>query len=276
MSSIHNSGTVASPLLASNGVGAITLSNLNQHVGNLTLGGSSIFSGLMEESLNIKKVMMIESTTDILAVSSCWYRLKQENNTDLQHRGHIRLTNNFLFESVNQDDRVMAGNIRDYYSKKIMMWKLKDKKLSNFRISLADFITGNGLLWKEDYGGMITRLPEFYHYDCEMDKIVEAHFKREAKSGQPNTVKALVPINALVRRTKHQHKVDYWFKTSDLEEPVKMTVDAKNELRFIWDSLFNSKSTLAIQGSYMVSTLGDFAHYMLKPANVINTISIHS
>jgi hypothetical protein len=255
------------------GQGSITLSN-----GPILGGGSIIGNSLFSEnrSRNIKKVQMNETSVDILAVSCCWYRLRTNDSSSkiLSQINSTITDSEFLFEQVNHDDHILAAKIRDYYSKKIMMWKLKEKTLSNFRSNLAEFISGSGQLWKEEFSGMIVKLPEFYFYDIKLEDIISTHFSREASKSESNTSKTLIPVGSLTRKTKSYHRTEYWFKTNDREEAVKFSIDHKNELKYIWEMLFNSNVPLTIQGNYVVSNLGDYDHYLLKPTNLINTISI--
>ena len=110
-----------------------------------------------------------KTTEDSLVLSCAWYRLRNNFNNKVNMPNSLFDYN--LLDQILEVDRLLAYNIRDYFSKKIMVWKLKNMELTTFREDLNEFIHSDGLLIKEKMIGLIFRLPEFYHYDITIDEI---------------------------------------------------------------------------------------------------------
>jgi hypothetical protein len=81
------------------------------------------------------------------------------------------LVSDKLFEQISSEDIDIANKIRDYYSKKIMVIKLRGTNLSKFREDLNKFIHSTEYVYKKDMLPLIYRLPEFYEYDTAMDML---------------------------------------------------------------------------------------------------------
>ena len=64
-----------------------------------------------------------------------------------------------------------ANEIRDYYSKKIMLWKLKGVNLSSYRTDLNTFIHNSSREYPKSHMGIAYWLPEFHEYDIQLDEI---------------------------------------------------------------------------------------------------------
>jgi hypothetical protein len=126
----------------------------------------------------VKRYEVIEATEDILALSVAWKRLRDTTDESIQNGSlHIKVTtllDDHLFRKIEESDRIRANEIRDYFSKKIMLWTLKSVKLSAYRQDLNKFIHGDGKKVTEELLPLIYRLPEFYEYDIQFDQ-----FKRE-------------------------------------------------------------------------------------------------
>lgn len=212
-------------------------------LGNLT-STAGYFNDLnISNSLNIKKYEVIETTEDLLAMSCAWYRIRQ-------NQGPLKplittLVCEELIRHVTQEDRELANEVRDYYSKKFMVMTLKDQRLTNFRQDLKDYLVGDSKKFTEKTIPMIYRLPEFYAYDQEFDVI-----KRDFEKTIPN-------FNTLTRRTsernvrltpiksfKKNHKTrgkftEYWLKDSK-NQAYRFGLRADNPLMGLWDNAFNN------------------------------------
>ena len=113
----------------------------NTSLGNLT--GNLTLHGLLgvTHGEHVKKYEILEIDEDLLALSTAWKRLRDTHNSGGTYTPISTLLDKELFNHVTIDDRQKANEIRDYYSKKIMMWKLKDsipaglKGITNARIS---------------------------------------------------------------------------------------------------------------------------------------------
>ncbi|MEI6597979.1 MAG: hypothetical protein WCL22_02950, partial [bacterium] len=112
---------------------------------NLSQIGSNIFFDQFSNTQHVKKYEVFETTEDILALSVTWHRLRPlishgiSNIINPSNRP-TKLTDSILFKELIQEDREKADVIRDYYSKKLMMFTLKGQKFSNYRKDLNTFI----------------------------------------------------------------------------------------------------------------------------------------
>jgi hypothetical protein len=70
---------------------------------------------------DVKKYEIYESPEDLLALSVAW---KRHRDTDTSYTGYRNLLDAELFKVLTHEDQTVADSIRDYYSKKVMMWKL--------------------------------------------------------------------------------------------------------------------------------------------------------
>ncbi len=111
--------TYSSNTITLNGTGAMN-----------TLGQSSI--SLDDTYLNnlfknitrsdyVKRYEVIETSEDVLALSVAWKRLRDTKDKSSHHIGITSLLDDNLFRRVEEPDRVRANEIRDYFSKKIML-----------------------------------------------------------------------------------------------------------------------------------------------------------
>jgi hypothetical protein len=151
-----------------------------------------------------------------------------------------------LFRLVSEDDITQANVIRDYYSKKIMVWKLKNIHLTNYREDLNSFIHGDGKTFKETMLPLAYRLPEFYEYDVEFDKM-SFEYNKEVKL-HPATTKHLTYIKSLSVNTRRLKKIEYWFSDNH-NNLVQMNVDTHNPLISLLDKVI-TKGSIDLEGRY--------------------------
>ena len=162
--------TGSSPSLSLNGHGQLSSIGL----GNLTLGGSvsqhEMDSIFVRPGTQVKRYEVFESPEDLLVLSVVWHKMRKAGNQVIPRP--MNLTDNILFENIEPCDRERAKEIRDYYSKKFMVFTLKEQKLTAFRKDLNSFIHSDGLIFKETMMPLVYRLPEFYEYDIGFDDMV--------------------------------------------------------------------------------------------------------
>ena len=189
----------------------------------------------------VKRYEVIEATEDILALSVTWKRLRDTKNESIQ-TGITTLLDDNLFRKIEESDRIRANEIRDYFSKKIMLWTLKSVKLSAYRQDLNKFIHGDSKKITEELLPLIYRLPEFYEYDVQFDQ-----FKREVNLditnfGKIDSVKkitTLTPIKSFYKTNKRVKHFEYWLKDSN-DNAHLITIEPKNPLKHIWDKIFTN------------------------------------
>jgi hypothetical protein len=212
----------------------ITLSGLN------SANGVELDWNILREGLNsnVKKYEVYEISKDLLALSVCWarYRKEREQAFNILSPTITKLLDSELFRLVTEDDIVQANVIRDYYSKKIMVWKLKNINLTPFRQDLNTFIHSDGKTFKESMLPLAYRLPEFYDYDVEFEQM-SFEYNKELKRCDSQFVtdsKQLKFVKQLSVNTKRQKRKEYWFSDTH-NNLVTFSIETHNPLVSLLD-----------------------------------------
>ena len=239
----------------------LTTVNLN-NLSGLTIPGLQ----LLDTHHAVKKYEVYESPEDILVLSVAASRLYKTN-------GYYKLLDKELFDKIIPEDRDHAQSIRDYYSKKIMIWKLKDSsKMSSYREDLNTFVHSNGLTFREEMIGLAYHLPAFYKYDLDLDYVrscvdIQQGFKKLDDEDKPRILKCTVdmePIKKIVKKRKRLEVIQYWFKDTQLNAGCVVTIDKDNPLEHIWEHLFNTEKVLQIEGNFVRLKLDDFEYFRVR------------
>jgi len=248
-----------------NGLG-ITTNPFSQSItlGATGLGLSDRFNGTSFNwhNENYKKYEIYELNEDLLVLSCVAKRLRETKQ--IYPPSDNYLLDPMFFREVSPEDRNKAEIIRDFYSKKIMMLKLKGTKLTHFREDLNKFIHGDGTKVTEDFFQLVYRLPDFYDYDTGFEDIYrksECELKIETPPTTENFI--LKPTGKLHKKTKANKTTEYWFKT-DYNALAMVAVDPKNELLSIWDRLFETKSIMKIKGKSFVRHIDENEYLSIK------------
>ena len=244
-SQITNNGYGATPTISITGTsGAIAggYSAQTINLGNLEFGFND----------DVKKYEVYEISQDLLALSVCWarYRKTRDIPPHLPQPTITKLLDSELFRLVSEDDIAHANIIRDYYSKKIMVLKLKNTGFTSFREDLNTFIHSDGKMFKENMMPLAYRLPEFYEYDVEFEKML-FDFNREVKRmDQPHVVdtKQLKFVKQLSVNTKRYKRKEYWFSDRS-NNLVNINIDTSNPLISLMDMIVN-KNDITIKGKF--------------------------
>lgn len=261
---------ISSPL----NVAPLTTSQLSQlsaiNPTSHTFNVNSIFDALKQ---NYKKYEVFELQEDVLVLSVTWKRLRDEK----KHQGRIsKLIDNLLFSEVTPEDREKADVVRDYYSKKVMMLKLKGKQFTHFREDLNSFIHGDGKIIKEEMFPLAYRLPEFYDYDISIDDIkvkldlLDSQLPREKYLGKTDVYKCNY-LGSTFKKTRRIKSLEYWFKT-ETNECVKIQLEPSNPLLHMWDNVTSSKKVLQIKGNTKVVKSDDFDYLLLNDWKLMNFV----
>lgn len=240
--------------------GNITLGSLNP---TLTINGGQF----AVDDRFVKKYEVIETTEDLLALSCTWYRIRKN---DMNQGGVTHSISNMLsaelFRLVTTEDRTYANKIRDYYSKKIMFWTLKEQRLTQFRQDLSTYIHGDPTKFVEKTLPLVYRLPEFYEYDSSFDDIrtmfentIHDHRRGNSKSSVPTT---LTPVARFNRTQRKIHIKEYWLKDS-ANVAYRFILDPKNPLINLWEKEF-SKSELNLTVNLVCDSKDDFNYYQIR------------
>lgn len=215
---------------------SITLSGLN--------GTSNDWDIFTANNNNVKRYEVFETTEDILALSVTWHRLRPliNNGTstiiDPSNRP-TKLTDSILFKEIIQEDRDKANLIRDYYSKKLMMFTLKGQQLTTYRKDLNIFIHGDSKVVKEEMMPLVYRLPEFYEYDVGLDEMfLELDTRFEGSKIASSAIKKLNPVKKFTVKRKSRKFVEYWLKDEE-NKPYKIEINSNNELIHLWDYFYD-------------------------------------
>jgi hypothetical protein len=271
-----------SPSHSLNSVNTVTLSpsyqGLSAQMMNpISISGSPYHSNVTSASFNfndlstnfnplVKKYEIVETTEDIVALAVTAQRVFKTDHI------HYKLLDADLFKKVTSDDRMKATSIKEYYSKKVMMHKLKsERKLSSFREDMNKLIHTDGTTFKESMIGVAYWLPEFYEYDLKLDLIktnydINQDFDKLNKQGNPGTLRLSVdlqPVECLQRRTKRTKNHEYWFKDTKRNAGVVIKIEDKNQLKHVWDYVFNNEKQVTISGQYTRQTLDNFEYFSI-------------
>lgn len=226
---------------------------------NISLSGSS--NDILRQSPAITAFQAYDSPEDILTLSCTLQRLR--------HAGEFgnRILDDAVMKKVSFEDREKATTIRDYYSKKIMMGNLTDKMYkSSFRKDLATFIMADGKRFKDSDIGMACYLPDFYDYDVEIDAVKsQVSTSINAPDNAPTVLKLdtvkLKPLNKIFKKTKRSKQLEYWFKDDLINAAVVLTLDPKNQLIRVWDSIFDSSTEMPMSGFFHRTELDGFEYF---------------
>lgn len=156
--------------------------------------------------------------------------------------------------AVIQADYDLANLIREYYSKKLMVRSLKGKPLSKFRQDLSDYISkGYTDTYPENYMGMIYKLPEFYFYDLEIDKLRldSNNEKVETSIG----VKKLNFLTKLYRSAKSTASYTFWFHDEN-RNLYNIQIYKENNLLELFNSICEF-GTVTLSGKFLSVTKDD-------------------
>jgi hypothetical protein len=244
----------------------ISLSNLNSASGSIDFDWNHLTNGM---NSNVKKYEVYEISQDLLALSVCWSRYRKVRNEPGIHPTITKLLDSELFRLVTDDDIAHANTIRDYYSKKIMVWKLKNINLTHYREDLNTFIHSNGKTFKEAMLPLAYRLPEFYEYDVEFEKM-SFDYNKEVKRQESQFVterKQLKFVTQLSVNTRRAKRKEYWFSDS-ANNLVTFSIEPSNPLISMLDmTLKNNDVTIA--GRYKKTMRDDNEYLRIEKFNFV-------
>jgi hypothetical protein len=235
-------------------------------------GYTSLTSGIQWDEVaeykhheGVKKYEVYESPEDILALSVTWKRLNQHHPSAVA--GVSNLLSKELFTHINDEDRELGQEIRDYYSKKVMIWKLKNARFSKFRDDLNAYIhSPTPLLVKNDLMGMIYYLPYFHEYDTGVDEVrVQVNPKINVSLQMVrDTPRELEPLRKVVSKRKSSVTNHYWFKDIETGSAVQFVFEVSNPLEHIWSKMFAKNEIMEVTGSYYKKSRDDFEYLNVK------------
>ena len=229
----------------------ISIGSINSSNPFSALGSVNSVSLSLDDFNNphVKKYQVMEIEEDLLALSATWYRLRQATVKGQPYIPITKIIDKDLFKHVTEKDREVASNIRDYYSKKIMMWKLKGQNLTKFREDMNSLIHSEGKVFKEDMCPLAYRLPEFYFYDTSFDELANEHNKIVKERKHVPETKTLNLHKTFTVGKKYSKRKEYWFTDSN-DNLVTLSLTHDNPLLSLLD--LASKNPLAITAKFNV------------------------
>lgn len=208
----------------------------------------------------------IDITEDILALSCAWYRCRKDKTLP-QHIENM--LDSKLFSAVTDEDRSMASDIREHFSKKLMVLTLKEHQLTSFRKALSAFIYDDGkkIASDEKVFPLVYRLPEFYTFDKEFESRVKekviVSIPDFTRGLQTNKTVTLTPLHSLHKKTKFTDCCEYWLKDTN-DHAYLIQVDINNGLRPMWHKQFNNAVSITVSGLASSRTRDEMTYYFLN------------
>jgi hypothetical protein len=240
---------------------SISISGQNATPWNTSLGSLTLNTLLgTQHGEHVKKYEVLEIDEDLLTLSTTWKRLRDIHTSGGAYVSVSTVLDKVLFNYVTTEDRNKAAEIRDYYSKKIMMWKLKDVRLSQFREDMNSFIHTNGKMFKDNIVPLAYRLPEFHSYDIEFDKLVSEHNKIITDKSNKQTKNLLLKKTFSVGK-KYTKRKEYWF-SDETNNLVTFSLTHDNPLISLLDN--QCKNPIALSGLYNIRHRDNNQYFLLE------------
>lgn len=200
----------------------------------------------------------ITTEFDLLQLSCCAYRLNKQAK-------HYTITTSHVVKNVNDFDIALANKIRDYYSKKLMFLKLKGIELTKFRKDLSIFLHGNfhsedgRYTTPETYIGMASRLPQFYEYDCELEKMFDGDRSKAIEKHFRGT-KELTFVKKFFVKKKIGNYFEFWFVDKN-NLKYTMSFAESNVLINFLESYLNNYHKIRAEGDFYLKYKDNHQHY---------------
>lgn len=184
--------------------------------------------------------------------------------TKFNHRDKHFLSLEMSMELIREADMKLTDEIVDYYSKKIMMWKLLGKPLTKFREDLNTYIHSDRKNVPEEFMGLVYKLPYFYALDKEYDQL-----KLQFNKVNSNThilsgtfeLEFVKTITNPIKAKKYIKDKEYWFSCN--QEPYVLKLASTNNLLSVWDSILEKNHKVLVSGSMFLKNYDDFPHWEL-------------
>jgi hypothetical protein len=207
----------------------------------------------------VKKYQMYDVGEDSLTLSVTWNRLRSNGISRTQ-----RLLDGTLFDVIINEDRETAAKIRDFYSKKLMMLRLKsDKPMTNYREDLNKFIHSDGCTLREDMIGVVYRLPDFYKFDTQLEEITSS-VNKKIRRASGDTTSTFTPLKRIERKTRSTNLVQYWMKDQNTGNGAVVSVQSNNPLEGVWNKIFKETDNLQLYYTPKYRSLDGFEYIELS------------
>jgi len=253
-----------SAIINSSGLSIAALGQLKNQI-NMSQAYNSTFN-FSSDTINtingdVKKYEIYEISQDLLALSTTWQRIRESRNSspvfvDVYPE---KILDAVLFKNVTGDDIAKANEIRDYYSKKIMLWKLKGQELTRFRKDMNEFVHSDGKKFREEMKPLVYCLPDFYDQDVAFDALAMNHNTKVVES--QSTIKKLKLVKTFTKKVRGTKRKEYWFIDKN-DNLVTTQFQADNPLISLMDLV--TKNEIEVSGSFRVRSRDD-KEYITAP-----------
>jgi len=206
-----------------------------------------MFNNLFETISLDDNQTKIFTQIDPLTVSVTYHRLRTAKSSTIPYIDHF--DNNLLYARVNPSDYLTAANIRSYYQKKLVFWKLKGIELTRFRTDLEKYLVRTDNYYYSSELGLLTKLPEFYYYDLQLEAFHEQHYCEATSFDIKNTDDEYIFLKKFERNIRYRKSAIYWFKRTD-GALVSYGVALPNTLASAFDSVVSTSKSLIFTGQF--------------------------
>lgn len=244
-----NTGTISTK--------TILASNNKQSWSNIV---NSVWLTSEDENTNpyVKKQQVYELNEGLVTLSVAWNRFRKLRNEQDKSTYGLRIesmTSKDLFEFVIDEDRKVADQIKNYYSKKFMLLKLKNIHFSQYRNDLNELIHGEDTKVTEPQIPLAYYLPDFYEYDLEFDELLSTHNKEVIKKGQQKNIKLLKIFSV---KRKRRRRTECWFTDED-NNLINLNTDINNPLLSLLE--LHAKKPMLVNGSFVTRKRDDYEYF---------------
>ena len=216
----------------------------------------------IDSSPYVNQYKVNESVEDLLALSTAWFRYRKARSLTPLPMIESLLDEN-LFKFIQEEDRVKANEIRDYYAKKFVVLALKDVKLTKFREDMKKFIHSDGKLFINDMLPLVFRLPEFYEYDTAFADMMRDLTPRPIDRNLVRTeAHTLRPLRKFDVKRKHHFKHEYWFK-DEQDRAVLIILEHINSCKSLFEREFK-KESIDMRITGFACTQDDLAYFKVN------------
>lgn len=218
-------------------------------------------------TINLEKPKVLTCEQDALVYAVAGYRLRQSNS---EHPWAQFIS---LGGELTEVDYAIAREIREYYGRKLVSAAFQHGTLSDFRKDLAAFLATDGRQYTEQLLRLLYKLPEFYYYDKAFDSLANIACSTEFSEVVGNQV-AVLPGLKLLRNTQSGKIHKYWCTISDSGNLACISIDCRNPLLPVWDSIYFSKQPLHIYGRFTPRKVDGRDYHQIDAWRLIGNVSV--
>lgn len=229
----------------------------------------NLFEELTKENPYVKKQQVFELNEGLITLSVAWNRFRNLRNAHDRSTYGLQIesmTSKDLFEFVSEEDRSIAEQIKNYYSKKFMLLKLKNINFTGYREDLNELIHGDDKKVTDDQFALVYYLPEFYEYDVEFDNLVLEHNKEVTRVKNTGIVvgsqeKNIKLLKTFQIRRKRFRRTELWF-TDDDKNLINLNTDLNNPLLSLLE--LHSQEPLKVNGFFGTRKRDDYEYFEMS------------